>query len=317
MPPGLPETDLVLSDALERFLLQLRANGRSPHTIGQYRRHIARLAAWFASTGRDARVARVVPQDLAAFLASPQARLRPDGLPKHERSVNALRSSIRGFFGFLHEAGTLDLNPARLVRRARTGEPLPRVLSGNEQARLLAALAGAATPAERRDRMLFELMLGTGIRLGSAIGLDVDDVDLEAAELRLRRAKGGSNQIAVVPRALVLPLRLYLAGLGPGPLLRGPSGRRMSSRHVRRRFATWLGRARIEGAGGPHVLRHTFATGIYRRTGDLLLTRDGLGHRSIASTLIYARSDQGRLRAALERSTKGGRRSGVRGLEDG
>ena len=103
--------------------------------------------------------------------------------------MNALRTSIRCFFGYLHEAGYLHENPARLLRRAICGSTRSRALSEEEQERLLDVLDRGETSEERRDQVLFKLMLMTGIRIGSALALDVNDVDLERGEVRLRRSR--------------------------------------------------------------------------------------------------------------------------------
>jgi site-specific recombinase XerD len=72
----------------------------------------------------------------------------------------------------------------------------------------------------------------------------------------------------------------------------------MTRRHAERRFRVWVEKAGIRRAS-PHSLRHTFATKLYKRTGDVLLVREALCHRSISSTLIYARVDAERLRRVL------------------
>ena len=105
--------------------------------------------------------------------------------------MNCLRSSIRTFFHYLHEAGDLASNPARLTRRARCGPPLPRTLTSNDERRLLEALSFADDPEARRDHALFHLMLATGLRVGSAVMLGKDDIDLERGEIILQNMKGG------------------------------------------------------------------------------------------------------------------------------
>ena len=289
-----------IEDALDRFVTQLRADGRSDHTIRQYQRHTRAMIGWLAAESRPDRIAAITHEVVAAFLVSPAAGCRPDGAAKKATSTNALRSSLRGFFGYLHRAGYIGTDPTRLVRRARCSPPPPRALGDDEQRRLVAALDDATTEADLRDAMLIRLLLGTGIRIGSALGLDVEDVDLDGASLLLRSTKGDRPMRAIVPGHLVPYLRAYLAGRAEGPVFPG-AGRQghLTARHAQRRFETWLERAGIERHASLHALRHTLATGLYRRTGDLALVQAALGHRSIASTLIYARVDEGRLRAAM------------------
>ena len=243
---------------------------------------------------------------IARFLASPAARARWDGPAKKPSSTNALRSSLRGFFHYLHEGGMIRTDPTRLVRRALASAPPPRALSQSDQDRLSAAMATASSPAARRDAALFSLMLRSGIRVGSALALDIEDVDLDDGSLRLRSAKGGRHERVILSAKARDELREWIGGRISGPLFPSRDGERLSRRHVHRRFTAWLARAGIMRSASPHSLRHSFATDFYRRTGDLLLTQAALHHRSVASTLVYARIDEQRLRAALESSDQSG-----------
>ncbi len=272
---------MQIQDALTRYLVQLDADGRSIHTRNQYQRHVKLLAKWLDDTDVD----RIEHDTLAVFLPTPVARLRSDGKKKSAVTMNSLRSSLRTFFAYLHAAGETRSNPARLIRRAICSGPLPRSLSEDEQTRLLGVLAKAPD----RDRVLFTVMLRTGIRLGSALALEVDDVDLDRGELRLRGAKGNREQVVFFPPALRSDLEDVM---DEGRLFA------ISGRHACRRFRAYSKAAAIR-ARGTHALRHTFAMAVYSQTGDLLLTKEALGHRSVASTVVYARCSRNRLRAAL------------------
>ena len=302
--PGFPAASprtfpMQISDALERFLLQLQADGRSPHTVDQYARHVRLLAAWLAQQGHEGGVAQIAPEDLARFLVAPTVRCTASGAPRKATSANALRASLRGFFGFLHRAGLIPRDPSTLVRRAVTAPPPPRALGPGEEERLLAALAQAQGPEGERDRMLVELMLATGIRLSSALGLETADVDLETGVLHVRTWKGGRVERVFLGAVVRARLAEYLASCPPGPLFPGRAGQRLTTRHMQRRFRSWSKLAGLPSAISPHSLRHAFAMRLYERTGDVLLVKEALGHRSISSTLVYARAGEQRLRAAL------------------
>jgi len=288
-----------LTDALDRFLVQLEADGRSSHTIGQYRRHIRLLAAWLAGDGHSGDLAAIDHGVLARFLASPAAKNRPDGNGKRATAMNCLRSSVRTFFGYAHRTGMVASNPAAVVKRARCGNPPPRSLSDGDREKLLSTLAAAAGPDAERDRVLFGLMLATGIRLGSALALDAADVDLDRGELTLRSTKGDHPEVVLLGEAIREPLRRYLESHPAGLLFGGRDGKPLSPRHAERRFRQWLTKAGITRAASPHSLRHSFATSLYQKTGDILLVKEALRHQSIASTLIYAQMDRERLRKAL------------------
>ena len=96
---------MTIEDALDRFLVQLQAEGRSRHTVGQYRRHVAALTRWLAASGHPAEVDALDHETVAGFLAAPAARSRPDGAGKKATSVNAMRTSLRVFCSYLHRAG--------------------------------------------------------------------------------------------------------------------------------------------------------------------------------------------------------------------
>jgi site-specific recombinase XerD len=293
--PG-ENTTMRIDQALDLYVQQLRADGRSQHTVRQYQRHIRLLDAWF---GGHKHVEDVTHEDLARFLNSDQARQRLDARPKRPTSTNALRSSIRTFFSYAHAAGLAPTNAGRLIRRARCAPPPPRGLSLDEQRRLLETLAKATGEAAERDRVLFELMLASGIRVGSALALNVGDVHLERGELLLRTTKG-DRPMTVYFNARVGALLAGLIGDRlAGPLFESRHRRRISARQVAARLAHWCREAKIKGPTCPHGLRHAFATDLYRRTGDVLLVKEALGHRSVASTVVYVQVDQGRLRAAL------------------
>lgn len=288
---------MQLQDALQGFLLQLQADGRSPHTIGQYRRHGTALANWLASAGIDANVAALTPETIAKFFASDAARTSCRGGAKKATSANAMRTSVRCLAKHLHDAGLVATNPARLLRRARCAPPPPKALRDDEQKRLLAVLAAATGPEAERDEMLISLLLGTGIRLGSAIALDIEDLDLGHGEIVLRRTKGDRPATVVVPTTIVARLRSYIGDRKTGPVFQA-GDHRSSIRHAQRRIAHWLHAAQITGRSA-HAFRHTFATKVYATSGDLQVTQAALGHASIASTVVYARVDKARVRAAV------------------
>ena len=291
---------MKLADALDRYLLQLEADGRSPHTRGQYERHLDLLGRWLCASGHSGEIEEIGHEDLARFLVAPEARLRGDGSAKRASSTNCLRSSLRSFFAWQHAAGDLRSNPARLVRRAICSPGPPRALSDGERQALLAALATDAGWTARRDHALFALMLTTGMRLGATLALDVEDLDLARGELVARKMKGARAERVFLPRATRDHLAGWLADRELGPLFLGRGGERLGARQVARRLDHWIERAGIGRATSPHSLRHTFATELLGRTHDLVLVQAALHHRSIASTLRYVQADERRLRAALK-----------------
>lgn len=291
---------MQIEAALDEFLVQLEADGRSPHTRAQYQRHVRKLARWLRTGGHSADIEDVTHQDLARFLVSPDARERETGGPKKATTANALRTSIRCFFRYSHAAGLVAADPSRLVRRAITSPSPPRSLTDAERERLLAVLANDDTQAGRRDHALFLTMITTGIRVGSAVALRVEDVDIENAEVWIVAAKRDAPDRVFVPDATVEHLRKWIGDRETGPLFPGATGKPMTTRHVHRRLAAWFEKAGITRVSGSHVLRHSFGQRLYTKTNDIRLVQKAMRHRSIASTVIYASAGNAAVRAAIQ-----------------
>jgi len=213
--------------------------------------------------------------------------------------MNVLRSSLRAFFGYLHAAGRTPRNAAALVRRAKCGPRPPRTLPPADCQRLLAWLATRKDPRGRRDHALFSLLLGAGLRIGAAVALRVEDLDLDQGIAHLRKDKGDRPaQVLLSPR-VVRMLRAYLGERSEGVAFESAPGRAIDVRQARRRLAQALKAAGIARPCTPHTLRYGFGAAIYKRTGDLMITQQALGHRSIASTAMYVRAETEALRAVL------------------
>ncbi|MBK9386074.1 MAG: tyrosine-type recombinase/integrase [Planctomycetes bacterium] len=278
---------MLLTDAIAAFQLQLEADGRSIHTRKQYARHLRLLGSWLDANGIPAEIDAITTQVVARFLVSDAARKTAEGAAKLATSTNALRTSVRCFFQFCELAGFVARSPGMLVRRARCGEPPPRALSDAEVERLLAV----AAKGDARDELLVRLLLATGLRLGEALGLETQDVDLGRGEINVRRAKNDRPRVAYVPAELGARLAVWVERR-TGRLFP------ISGRHAQRRIGEMANAAGIPGASA-HALRHSLAMRVYRRTGDIEVVRAALGHASIQTTTRYAKCDEAVVRAAI------------------
>lgn len=285
-----------VEDVVNLFVEQQQADGRSPHTISQARRHGMLAARYFGERPID----EITHVEIARFLNSAMAVRTADGREKKATSSNALRSSVRCLFAYAHASGVASQNSARLVKRARTSPPPPRGLSDLDRERLVAELAKATTWAERRDRALFMTLLLGGLRIGSAVAARVDDLDLNEGTLRLTRMKGDAADTVFISPVLAEILREWTSQLPAGShLFPAADGGEVGGRQAHRRLAQIARRAGITRVVSPHCLRHSFAMRVYGRTGDLLVTARALCHRSTAATAVYARADAARVRAAV------------------
>ncbi|HEY3377652.1 MAG TPA: tyrosine-type recombinase/integrase [Armatimonadota bacterium] len=291
-----------LTETLDAFCIHQRAQGRSGKTIAIYAHDLSQV---FTRLG-DMPVGDITAARLTAILSDPTIITSPTGTPKAPATLNRGRAAIRAFFTWALDAGHITENPALGIHLQRAPRTIPTFLTDTEVRRLLKSLTGRHSAIAKRDRALIETFLATGIRLQEMVALDIDDIDLDAKHLHVRRAKGGHSQVKFLNTHLRGLLRGYLQWRRKQSehcpaLFISQRGTRLSPRQVGYRFAHWLCEAGIEKAITPHGLRHTFATRLYSRTGDLLVVQRALGHRNIATTEIYTHLVDGVLEDALER----------------
>jgi integrase/recombinase XerC len=311
MPVSTPTIRLLqssndLEQMVEAFAIRLRALGRSEHTISSYLRDLRMFMRALSNECPDASLRDITPATMDAVLASPAITHSADGSPRSPVTVQRLKATIRSFFAWAVEAGLADSNPAKSVGTKRLARRPPEFLTEPEKRRLLTELRDRTNPLARRDRVIFELFLSTGIRLSELANLDVDDVDLDGKHIRIM-GKGGVPQVKFVKSTLRTVLRSYLADrrrTADGEcyaLFLSARGTRLCARQIALRLTHWLERAGIARKITPHGLRHTFATHLYAKTSDLLLVKRALGHRDISTTEIYTHLADEALEEAIER----------------
>jgi len=291
-----------LRATLDEFLVHLEGARRlSPRTLTAYRFEIERLLDELAGR-KDAAVA---PERFTAeALAEVLARLARRGLAasSQARAVAAWRTFSR----FAHEHGHAS-DVAKTLPLPRRPRRLPRTLPQAELGKALAALP-QATPVQRRDRAMLELLYGSGLRLSEALGLDLSDVDWSARTLRVI-GKGDKERIVPLSAHAKLALLAMLrdrrgksSGSEDEPVFQNPSGRRLSPRTVQRAtLAALAGIAQSTGVS-PHALRHSFASHLLDAGAELRAIQELLGHASLASTQVYTQVNPRRLRRAYEKA---------------
>src|SRR5918994_3424893 len=217
-------------------------------------------------------------------------------------------AALRALFRVLVEHGVTAANPADLLASPKLPQRLPRALKPADVAALLDRIP-ASTPLEIRDRALFELAYGCGLRAEELVDLDVAALDFDGEQVRVE-GKGGKTRFVPAGEHALAAVRRYLerargtldAGTGEPALFLSKSGRRLSTSDVRRRLRTWARSAAAQGAVHPHALRHSFATHLLEGGADLRAIQALLGHSSISTTQVYTRVESARLRATYERS---------------
>jgi integrase/recombinase XerC len=301
-PAGSDGIELAI-EGFERYLRHER--GLSPNTVRAYVGDL-RLLAEHASRLGVHDLAGVDLPLLRSWLAGQGSRGRA------RTSVARRAAGARSFTRWAHRRGLLDQDVGARLGSPKAHRAIPEVLRQDEAARLL-EMAGVAAdddePAGRRDRVVLELLYGTGIRVGELVGLDVDDVDLERRVLRVL-GKGGKQRTvpfgAPAARAVDAWITLgrpAMANAGSGPaLLLGSRGGRLDQRAARtivhRRLADVPGAPDL----GPHGLRHSAATHLVEGGADLRSVQEILGHSSLTTTQLYTHVSVERLRRTFDQA---------------
>ena len=258
---------------------------RPAHTRDAYLRDVSQLAAMAGEVPLPA----LTRAQLARFLATLHGR----GLSG--RSLARMLSAWRSFYRFLLERNAaLKDDPCAGLRAPKSARRLPSALTPDEAVQLVAI--DGDEPMDKRDRALFELAYSSGLRLSELAGLDVDRVDLVTGEVRVW-GKGAKERIVPVGAAARdaiagwLVVRSDIATVDGQALFVGARGRRIATREIQRRLASWAVVRGINRHVHPHMLRHSFASHVLQSSGDLRAVQEMLGHASIASTQVYTHLD--------------------------
>ncbi len=286
--------------AVEQFLDDLQQQGRSPHTVAAYRRDLAVFCQFAGATDIQA----VTPELLLKFMATDGVQVGPCGTQRAKPTVNRYRVSLKALFGWCEARWLIPRNPTSILKcRRHRGLP-PVVLTESEVEQVLGCQFNGRHGM--RDHALLSFMLLTGCRLGETVALNVGDIDLEAGTLTLRCPKGGDPDRIIICTRLIAIIRSYIQRKPPcAPLWSTSTGARLSSRQIQRLVTSRINEAGIENNRvSPHTLRHTFATILYNRTGDIRLVQQALRHHHVTTTETYAHLDPKRLKTALNFAPK-------------
>lgn len=287
---------------LERFLTYLRAGrNASPYTIKNYGHDIAQFLDYCRSHGVSS-----LEQVDRPLLRSYLSELDAAGYVK--ASIARRVAELRSFGDFLVREGVLERNPFRMVSAPRAPKRLPRYLTVAEVEMLL-AVPDTSTPLGLRDRAIIEVLHAAGLRVSELVGLDIADVDLTQAQVRVV-GKGGKERIGLLGKPAVHAVRAYLKAGRPALLGQRPidalwlnhRGGRLTARGVAFMLGNAGKQAGIRTPISPHVLRHTFATHLLDGGADLRVVQELLGHVNIATTQIYTHVSQSRMREVYVRA---------------
>lgn len=307
----------------EEFLTWLAVErGRSSNTLAAYRRDLRAYWTWLHGRGVTD-LAAVTPDVVLDHVAA----LRASG--RAEASVARALVAVRTMHRFLAGEDLLPADPAADLDPPSVPAGLPKPLSEAQVTALLEAVEGD-DPTARRDRVILEVLYGTGLRISELVGLSLGDLDLDAAILRAF-GKGAKERVVPLGRPARAAIETWLATGGrpewepahwrsrddeQALLLNRRGGRlsRQSAWNIVKAHGARVGLSDLS----PHVLRHSCATHMVDHGADIRAVQELLGHASISTTQVYTKVSTERLwrvyDAAHPRARSGTRRDAATGV---
>jgi len=267
--------------------------GLADNTLKSYRRDLRRYVSYLAGRGVE-EVDAVTEAVVSGFLMSLREGDDEHG-PLSAGSAARTVVAVRGFHKFALREGLAQQDPAAAVRPPSSAKRLPKALPLSEIEAILDAAGAPGTSLALRDRALLEVLYGTGARISEAVGLDLDDLDLEEGTVLLR-GKGGKQRVVPVGsyareavEAYVVRARPDLSGVGRGSaaLFLNARGGRLSRQSAWAVLSRAADRAGVTAEVSPHTLRHSFATHLLDGGADVRVVQELLGHASVTTTQVY------------------------------
>ncbi len=297
--PAEPKLVALVEDWLAHLAGERRV---SAHTLAAYRRDLGQflqfLAVHFGETPSLALIERIAPADLRGFLAA----RRKTGAGS--RSLLRQLSGLRSFARHIERNGSPKLAVFSALRSPKLPRRLPKALTSK-------AACAVVDPDSRaedsrpdwiimRDCAVLGLLYGAGLRISEALSIKLKDAPIGRIDFVSIIGKGGKRRsvpiIAPVQKAIGAYLDLCPYVLSPeGPLFVGAKGGPLSPRVIQLAVERLRGALGLPETATPHALRHSFATHLLGRGGDLRTIQELLGHASLSTTQIYTAIDSARL----------------------
>jgi integrase/recombinase XerD len=279
--------------------------GLSAHSLAAYRRDLELYGSYLESVKIN-EPAQAQRDDVSAFVHWLREQRTARGTPYALSTLARTLVAVRGLHRFLVREALCGDDPSIELGGPRPHRPLPKALALEQVERLLATPTGDDAVG-LRDRAMLELLYGSGLRISELVGLDLDDLDLQAGSVRCL-GKGSKERLVPVGRPCARALDAWLVrgrpGLGSRDAalfvnLRGGRLTRQGGWKIIKKHADAAGLAE---SVSPHTLRHSFATHLLDNGADVRVVQELLGHAHINTTQVYTLVSRTRLRAVFERA---------------
>lgn len=277
--------------------------GLSENTLSAYRTDLKNFVSWLATksvTGLSEKLINADRQLIMRYLTE----LEHQAISSRSRA--RLLSSLRRFYAYLLREKKIEVDPVALIDAPKLGRSLPKTLTEEDVEALLMA-PDTSTLLGLRDRVLFEVLYATGLRVSELVELQLNQVNLQQGVIRVT-GKGNKERLVPLGEQAIDWLTKYLcntrADLLKGQVSdalfvtkRGGAMTRQAFWYLIKRYAIV---ANIESTISPHTLRHAFATHLLNHGADLRVVQMLLGHSDLSTTQIYTHVAKARLKSIHE-----------------
>ncbi len=279
------------SEWLPRYLYHLRMRNYSPRTIETYEGVIRQFAEYvWVRRHKDPRKLVIYDKDLQKARLDTDVSVSPVLVQDYLSHITSLRtyrpktlhrilSTLSSFYRFLILQGIVDVNPLTTVERPRIKQEELIYLKHNQVIRLLESIE------DPRDRLIVRTIYATGVRVSELCSINIENIDFEDHTIKIQ-GKGGKIRTVFIDDESLSEIRRFIDDRTEGPLFPGQQGKHLSARTVQHIFRQYTPKGIT-----PHKIRHSYASELYRRSKNLRVVQENLGHSSIKTTEIYLHTD--------------------------
>lgn len=291
---------------LASFIKYLQYERRySSHTVDSYQNDLTQFSAFLTQTKPEGEIELKDAEhnEIRSWIIS----LMEDGLDP--RSVNRKMAALRTYFKFLLKRDVITKDPTARLSALKTSKKLPSFVKETELIGLLNQFESDDAFTGKRNKLVLELLYGTGIRLSELIHLKKSDINLKEGLIKVL-GKRNKERIIPLPAELISVIDDYTISrekalgeyTGDDFLVVTDKGRKTYPMYIYRIVNRFLALFTTTDKKSPHVLRHTFATHLLNKGADLNAIKDLLGHSSLAATQVYTHNTIEKLKAVFDQA---------------
>ena len=279
------------SEWLKSYRTYLRMRNYSPLTLDSYEQVIKHFGyyVWLrrntditklvfywkdfekARLDTSVEVTPVIINDFLSFVSTTQT-YKP-------KTFHRIISTLSSFYRYLYSQGTVSANPVMGIDRPRIKQQEIKYLKHNQVLRLIDSIE------EPRDKLIVRTIYSTGVRVSELCNMNLEDIDFDEHTIKIR-GKGDKTRLVFVDEETLDDILKFVGNRIVGPLFIGQQGKHISPRAIQHIFKHYA------PAGiTPHKIRHSYASELYRRSKNLRVVQENLGHTSIKTTEIYLHTD--------------------------